>query len=151
MVSTPERTKSVRWSLRQSDFGKSKIVNKLRTAAIFVYIYVRDFFRWKNLFATILNSFFSFINGSLVRCKCSMRWRSALMIKKLSLLKNIVQYEIFSSVDFSYKYFPHLKVFLCKKKFLLGKKFPYCTLYCAKTYYIVNRSLTMTCDKELWK
>ena len=45
MVSTPEQTKSVRWSLRhqhQSDFGKSKIVNKLRTLAIFFYIYVRE-------------------------------------------------------------------------------------------------------------
>ena len=42
MVSTPEQTKSVRWSLRQSDFRKSKFVNELRTAAIFVYIYVRE-------------------------------------------------------------------------------------------------------------
>ena len=43
MVSTPEWTQSVRWGLRQSDdFGKSKIVKKLQTAAIFVYIYVRE-------------------------------------------------------------------------------------------------------------
>ena len=48
MVSTPEQTKSVRWSLRQSDFGKSKFLKKLRTTAIIVYIYVRERMKKKN-------------------------------------------------------------------------------------------------------
>ena len=134
MISISERMKYVRSSLRQSDYRISKIVNKLRTAAIFVYIYVRVFFRWKNLFATILNSFFSFINGSLVRCKCSMRWRSALMIKKLSLLKhrtiwNIFLVEIFCiNIFLAWSFGKYLY-----KKTKLSKYIPYCTLYRAVT------------------
>ena len=43
MVSTPERTKSVR--LHQSDFGKSKIVNKLQTVA-YLFTFTFESAQW---------------------------------------------------------------------------------------------------------
>ena len=67
MVSTPKRTKSVCWSLRQSDFGKSKIVNKLRNGS-HICLHLRSRARcgvWKN--SSLRYFLFSHNNGSLAR------------------------------------------------------------------------------------
>ena len=76
MVYTPERTKSVRWSL-----GKSKIVNKIANGThicLHLHSRPRSAVEYeKNSPLRYLTPFFHITNGSLVRFKRPIKWRSA--------------------------------------------------------------------------